>query len=317
MLLAIDARDGAARAQWITGPDVHATTPDVALGPDGAGVLAWVGGGTEKVVTAAPVSADGTLGAAQVLDGEPGGPPAVAVGPGGAAVIAWPAGGRLRVARRAAGAAGFSAPVTMPVENLMDGSAAVTARGETVVSWLEPPSGAGPREGSRLFASIAPPGGALGAPEVLADHVSRVGGAGDALTWVESRPDREFYTEHRVRHARLRRDAAGGGDQGAGGDGVAQGDRRAPRVKLRVLAARGRRVRVELRTDERAALRATWRRGTRTVGRARGTLRAGRPRVLRLRAPAGARRVVLTVRVTDATGNGRTARRAIRLRRAR
>ena len=40
----------------------------------------------------------------------------------------------------------------------------------------------------------------------------------------------------------------------------------------------------------------------------------GRPRVLRLKAPAGARRVELTVRATDAAGNPRTVRRAIRLR---
>jgi hypothetical protein len=82
-----------------------------------------------------------------------------------------------------------------------------------------------------------------------------------------------------------------------------------------VLVVRGRRVRVAVRSDERAALRATWRRGARTVGRARGTLRAGRPRVLRFRAPAGARRVTLVIKVSDAAGNARTARRAIRLRR--
>ncbi len=313
-LLAVDARDGATQARWITSPDDHAATPDVALGPNGAGVLAWVGQGTRRIVTAAPVTADGTLGAAQVLDGEVGGPPAVAVGPGGAAVVAWFATGRLRVALRAAGAAGFSAPVTMPSENVLDGSAAVTARGETIVSWLADAPGAGAREGARLFTSIAPPGGALGAPEVLAAHVSRVGGAGDALTWIESRPDSDTYTEHRVRYARLRRDAAGGG---AGGGGASQGDRRAPRVKLRVLGVRGRRIRVELRSDERAALRATWRRGARTVGRARGTLRASRPRVLKVKAPAGARRITLTVRATDAAGNARALRRVIRLRRAR
>ena len=84
-------------------------------------------------------------------------------------------------------------------------------------------------------------------------------------------------------------------------------------MKLRVLGVRGRRVRVAVRSDERAALRATWRRGARTVGRAGGTLRAGHTRVLRFRAPAGARRVTLAIKVTDAAGNARTARRAIRL----
>ena len=49
--------------------------------------------------------------------------------------------------------------------------------------------------------------------------------------------------------------------------------------------------------------------------RAGGTLRAGRTRVLRFWAPAGARRVTLAIKVTDAAGNAHSARRAIRLRR--
>lgn len=310
-LLAVDAGGAAAQASWITGPDEYGASPAVALGPDGTGVLAWVAGEKAKLVTAAPVAADGAVGPTQVLDPEAGGPPTVAVGPGGAAVAAWPAAGRLRVALRAAGAVGFAAPVTVPTESVHGWSAAVTDRGETIVSWLDASAAAGPRDGARLYAAVAPPGGALGAAEVLADHVSRTAGAGDELTWVESRPDGLSVSEHRVRYARLTRDAAPGDGLGAGGG--AQGDRRAPKVKLRVLGVRGRRVRVAVRSDERAALRATWRRGARAVGRARGALRAGRARVLRFRAPAGARRVTLVVKVTDAAGNARTARRTIRL----
>ena len=60
-------------------------------------------------------------------------------------------------------------------------------------------------------------------------------------------------------------------------------------------------------------MRATWKAGSRTLRRARGTLRAGRARVLVLKAPARARRVTLAVTATDAAGNARTARRVVRL----
>ena len=310
-LIAVDAAGRASQARWITGPERDATSPAVALGR-GGGVVAWVDGMPSGHVTAAPLTADGELGAAQALDAEPGGAPDVAVGPDGAAVVAWPAGGKLRAALRPAGAAGFSPAVTLPGTNLLGWTAAVTGEGETIVAWLDAPPGTGPREGARLLAAVAPPGGALGAPEELARDVFTLDGAAGELTWVEGRPAGPYETERRVRYARLAGAAPAGGG-GAGGPGAR--DRRAPRVKLRVLGVRGRRVRVAVRSDERATLRATWRRGARTVGRARGTLRAGRTRVLRFRAPAGARRVTLAVKVTDAAGNARTARRAIRLRR--
>ena len=310
-LVALDAAGRASQARWITGPERDATSPAVALGP-GGGVAAWVGGMPSGHVTAATLTAGGEPGTAQALDDEPGGAPDVAVGPGGAAVVAWPAGGSLRAALRPAGAAGFSAAVTLPGTNVHGWTAAVTGEGETIVAWLDAPPGTGAREGARLLAAVAPPGDALGAPEELARHVFRLDGAAGELTWVEGRPSGPYEIERRVRYARLAPAApAGGGD--AGGPGAA--DRRAPRVRMRVLGVRGRRVRVAVRSDERAALRATWRRGSRTIGRAGGTLRAGRTRVLRFRAPAGARRVALAIKVTDAAGNARTARRAIRLRR--
>jgi hypothetical protein len=60
-------------------------------------------------------------------------------------------------------------------------------------------------------------------------------------------------------------------------------------------------------------VRAIWRRGRRAVARKRVTLRPGRPRVLRVKAPARARRITLTVKATDAAGNSRTTRRTFRL----
>jgi len=124
-LIAVDANGRASRARWITGPARDATSPAVALGR-GGGVVAWVDGMPSGHVTAAPLAADGELGAAQVLDTEPSGAPDVAVGPGGSAVVAWPAGGRLRAALRPAGADGFSPAITLPGTNLLGWTAAVT-----------------------------------------------------------------------------------------------------------------------------------------------------------------------------------------------
>ena len=312
-LLTIDGGGRVSEPRWVTDAGRDAGGPTVAVGPGGSGLVAWVDGVSSGPVTAMPVDLDGELGEPQTLDTEPGGPPDLDVGRGGAAVAVWPAAGNLRVALRAAGAAAFAAPVTLTPKGLWGWSAEVTPDGETIVSWLDAGQDANPSAGARLMAAVAPAGGALGAPVELADHVLTAAGAGDALTWVEIRPGGNYDREGRVRFARLRDSGAPAG--GPGTDDVpGAADRRAPRVKLRVLGVRGRRIRVQVRSDERAALRATWRRGARTVGRARGTLRAGRPRVLRLKAPAGARRVALTVRATDAAGNRRTARRVVRLR---
>jgi hypothetical protein len=54
------------------------------------------------------------------------------------------------------------------------------------------------------------------------------------------------------------------------------------------------------------------RRGRRTVRRTSVTLRPDRPRVVRLKLPARTRRLTLTIRVTDAAGNARSVRRALR-----
>ena len=146
---------------------------------------------------------------------------------------------------------------------------------------------------------------------MLAGHVFAMAGAGAALTWTEGRPKGAYETDKRVLHAALAHDVADGGPASPG----SPVDRTAPRLRLRVVAVKGRRVRVAVRSSERASLRATWRSGSRTLRRAKSTLRVGRARVLAVKAPAGAARVRLTVRATDAAGNARSAARTVRLRR--
>jgi hypothetical protein len=95
-LLTVDAEGAVSAPRWLTGTERDATSPAAATAPDGTSVVAWVDGMPNGIVTAAAVAPDGTAGAAQPLDGEPGGAPRVAVGRGGAAVVVWPAGGQLR-----------------------------------------------------------------------------------------------------------------------------------------------------------------------------------------------------------------------------
>ena len=156
----------------------------------------------------------------------------------------------------------------------------------------------------------APAGGPFGKPAVIEDHVFAMAGAGAALTWVEGRPEGEYEIDRRVRFATLLGDGAADPQDG---DPGGPADRAAPRVRLSLRGVRGRRVRVAVRSSEAATLRATWKAGKRTLRRTGGALRAGRARVLAVKAPAGARRVTLTVKVADAAGNTRAARRVVRL----
>ena len=190
-------------------------------------------------------------------------------------------------------------------------SAGVTSAGDVIVAWKDGEKVDDPQGGGRLHAAVAPAGGPFGQPAVLADHVFAMAGAGAALTWTEGRPQGAYEVDKRVFYAALAHDAVGDGPGAPG----SPADRAAPKLRLRVLGVKGRRVRVALRSSERATLRASWRVGKRTVRRSRGALRAGRAKVLTVRAPAGARRVRLTVRATDPAGNTRTAGKTVRLRR--
>jgi hypothetical protein len=312
-LLAVDAVDGAGEPRWVTGTGHDATSPAIAAGPGGAGVVAWVDGMPLGPVTAAPVAADGTVGAPQPLDDAPGGRPQLALGPGGAAAAVWPANGGLRVALRAPGAPVFAPAATLPAEDLWGAwTIGVTDRGATVAAWLEQKPGDPPRDGARLYVAVAPRGGGFGARARLTEHAFALSGEEGTLTWVEGRPDGPLL-ERRVRRAQLTREAAG--DPGGGPNGVpprGTADRRAPRVHVRVLGRQGRRLRIRVRADERATARVALRRGRRTVRRTSVNLRPDRARLLRLKLPAGARRITLMVRATDRAGNTRTVRRALR-----
>ncbi|HET8949698.1 MAG TPA: hypothetical protein VFN44_04280 [Solirubrobacteraceae bacterium] len=310
-LLSVDGdRIGAGR--WLTGADGNATLPGVAMGPDGAAVVAWVAGMPEGRIAAAPVAPDGTPGDPQLLSAAPGGHPHVSIGADGTAVVAWPAqGGGVETAVRRPGEARFGAPVTFAPGSAVTGySAGVSPAGDVVVAFKDGERTDEPRGGGLVHAAVAPAGEPFGQPAVLDEHVFALAGAAATLTWVQGRPQGEYEIDRRVRTASLLHDVAPGQPDEPG----ATADRAAPKLRLKVLSVRGRRVRISVRSSERAALRATWKRGARTLRRAGGTLRAGRTKVLALRAPAGARRVTLTVRATDAAGNTRSARRTVRLR---
>ena len=245
-----------------------ATSPAVALGRRR---VAWSPGSTAcrpGTSTAAPLTADGELGAAQALDTEPGGAPR--------ASPSAPAAPRSSPGPPAGGCAprcGRPAPPASPrrsrcpARTCSGWSAAVTGKGETIVALARRP--AGHRPARRRPAAGRPSrrrAGALGAPRSSRGTCSRSTAPPASSRGSRAARPAAYETERRVRFAQLAGAApAGGGD--AGGRGAA--DRRAPRVKLRVLGVRGRRVRVAVRSDERAALRATWRRGARTVGRRR------------------------------------------------
>jgi hypothetical protein len=290
--LMIDGRGDTTGSRWITGSDDDATAPAAAMAPDGTGVVAWITGIPSKWITAAAVTRDGVTDERQVLSDGPGGQPVAAAGAGGEAVVAWPALDRgLQVAVRRAGEARFGAPVTATTQALLGWDVTIGRDGEVVVAWSGDDSAAPTPESARVSAIVAPADGGFGAPATLGTGAHPVAAGGDGLTWIE---------DHRVRFARLDRpDTAG--------------DRRKPRVRLRVLGVRRHRVRFRVTTDERASLTARLRAGKRGVARKRAVLRPGRSRVLRLTAPRRARRVTLTLRVTDRAGNVRKLSRRVTL----
>lgn len=310
----LPVEDGAVGAgRWLTGPGGNATTPGIAMGPDGAAVVAWIGGIPEGRIAAATIAPNGSAGEPQLLSAAPGGRPEVAIGADGTAVVVWSAqGGGIEAALRRPGETRFAAPVAFaPGASVTGWSAGVTAAGEVVVAFKYGERAGDPQGGGVLYAAVAPAGEPFGQPAVIADHVFAMAGAGDALTWTEGRPQGAYEVDKRVRYAALARN--GDASDGPGTPG-GPADRSAPRLRLRVLGVHGRRVRISIRSSERATLRASWRAGTRTFRRSRAALRPGRARVLAAEAPAGARRVRLTVRAADAAGNARSAERTVRLR---
>jgi len=305
-----------APARWITGPDGDATNPAIAMGPDGSAVLAWITGIPQGRIAVASIAPDGTVGEPQLVSAGPGGRPEAAIGADGTAIVTWAAqdGGGVEAVVRRPGEARFGAPTTFaPGASVTGWSTGVTGGGDAVVAWKDGETYERPRGGGLLHAAVARAGKPFGRPEVIEDHVFTLTGAGGALTWVEGRPEGAYDIDRRVRFASLLDDGAAAPDPGDPGDPGTPSDRAAPRLRLKLAGVRGRRVRVAVRSSERAALKATWKAGSRTLGRAGGTLRADRARVLVVKAPARARRVTLTVRATDAAGNAGTARKVVRI----
>ena len=94
-LLEVDG-DHIGAGRWITGPDGNAANPGIAMGPDGAAVIAWITGIPEGRIAAAAIAPDGTVGEPQLISSAPGGRPEVAIGADGTAIVAWSARGRRR-----------------------------------------------------------------------------------------------------------------------------------------------------------------------------------------------------------------------------
>ena len=199
----------------------------------------------------------------------------------------------------------FAAPVRFAPGAAVSGwSAGVTPAGDVVVAWKDGEKTGDPQGGGVLHFAVAPAGGPFGRPAVLAGHVFAMAGAGAALTWTEGRPKGAYETDKRVLHAALAHDVADGGPASPG----SPVDRTAPRLRLRVVAVKGRRVRVAVRSSERASLRATWRSapGRCAARRARCASRHGRRRQRPQRRAHGAPAAPL-IRSAARTGNG-TAR---------
>ena len=109
-LLEVDG-DRVGTGRWLTGADGNATNPGIAMGPDGAAVVAWVTGIPEGRIAAAPIAPDGTVGEPQLISAAPGGRPEIAIGADGTAIVAWSAqGGGVEAVLRRPGEARFGAP---------------------------------------------------------------------------------------------------------------------------------------------------------------------------------------------------------------
>ena len=162
-LLAIE--DGAAGAgRWLTGPGGNATTPGIAMGPDGTAVVAWIGGIPEGRIAAATIALDGSAGEPQQLSAAPGGRPEVAIGADGTAVVVWSAqGGGIEAAVRRPGEPRFAAPAAFaPGASVTGWSAGVTAAGDVVVAWKDGERSDDPQGGGLLHVAVARPGSRSG-----------------------------------------------------------------------------------------------------------------------------------------------------------
>lgn len=259
---------------WLTPAGEDATTPSLAIGRGGAGVLAWMDGIPTRGVSLAPVVGGRLAGPVQSFAAPSAGALRVAVGGDGTAVAAWAQqDGIVRATLRRPGGA-FGEPVSFASPDGRGLDVAVTAEGDATLAYIVT---------DRLNVAVARAGRPFGTAEPLADGAEWVAAADGDVSWIQGRV---------VRTAHL-----------AGApviEPAAAGDRRKPKLRVKVLKRKGGKARVRVRSDERGVLRATWRSRKQVVARSRGKLRRGVPRVIATKAR---RRLTVTIRVTDAAGN--------------
>jgi hypothetical protein len=172
----------------------------LAVGADGTAVVAWTEAAGPARLRVAVRPPRGGFGAPVTLtDGAASGP-AAAVGADGSAIVAWSEAGGARFARRPAGGA-FGAPGSVaPAGEQASVAVAHDAQGGSVLAWV--------RDGTRVQAAVAPPGGGFEAAEdvsapagarVFAPRVA-VRPTGRALV-VWERADDDLHTGSRVQLA--------------------------------------------------------------------------------------------------------------------
>ncbi len=144
-LVAIAAVPGVGSAAFsapvdLSAPLQNASSPQVAVGPDGATTITWARGGIIQARTR-PAGSD-TFGTAVALSesGQNASSPQVAVGPDGATTITWARGGIIQARTRPAGSDTFGTPVSLsaPGENALTPQVAVGPSGATTITWARP-----------------------------------------------------------------------------------------------------------------------------------------------------------------------------------
>jgi hypothetical protein len=288
------ARDGhVTRSGWITPKGEDDANPTLALAPDGTGVLAWSHGLPSGSFQARLVNRDGTFGPVQEID-QPGGSSVAtsAAGADGTAGVAWrgPAGKVLAAIHRP-GSDGFGSTEIVGGENPESVAASVTKAGVAIVAFTDL---------TVTRAAVAPAGGTFGPPVTLASGPDQkaVAAGGDRVLW-----DEMTGMNPRLRSAVLQSGGSGGGP------GDPDVDTTKPKLKVKLLRRHGRTVRVRVTANESVTARLTARRGKRHTSTSYVALSAGKPRVLRVKAPRGTKKMRLVLRATDASGNTAVVRR--------
>jgi hypothetical protein len=293
---------------WLTPPGEDNVNPTVAMAPDGSGVVAWTHGLPTGHIQGRAIGADGGFGQLEDLETDNGSSTATAaVGRDGTAIVAWRGtAGKVVAARRLPGAEAFGRPEILGGENPETVAASVTSTGDALVAWTDLALGADRDKDGMTRATAAAPRAAFDPPVTIAAGGGHrfVTAGGDRIVWDETRSSAAGAGQ-RIRTVTLVKGSTDGG-----GPSRPAADRTAPKLKLRVLGLRKRVLRVRVTSSEAATARLTVRRGARRARSPHVVLRAGKPRVLRIKVPRGTKKLRLEVRAVDAAGNARVLRRS-------